>query len=126
MQIKLAGDAYVLKSSITKTQYETLKKYRPTALSIKDEDGNDVFTVGYEAGKPSIASFAVTFSNADTEGNLTATQIVPTGTNDVKGYVADVLSGVIAYLKKLEENVPAAYDEVVAERNSLIESIVEA
>ncbi len=128
MKITITGDAYVITSSIKASDIEVLKKARPEALKLVDEDGNDIFAVDYREGRPSISSFGVTFGGVtrDEEKALTYTGIIPSGVADAKEFVADVISPVVAYLKTLEDSIPDDVTEAKEARKELLDSITVA
>lgn len=128
MKITINADAYAITSDLKVADIELLKKYDPDALKVKDEDGNEKFAVSYQEGKACIAPFGVTFGGVsrDGEGKATITGAIPSEaktTDAAKNYIAEKIGGVIAYLRDLEESVPAAAEAVRANRQSIIDAI---
>ena len=125
MKIKISGDAFVLTSTIKEEEMALLKKNKPDALKIKDEDGNDVFCVGYNTGRPSISAFGITFGGTtrDENKNLTLTCPIPAGTVSAKEYVADIVNGVKANVEKIEKKVATDYTKVSEARKKLLDEI---
>lgn len=128
MKIAIAGDAFVITSDIKKKDFDLLKKYKPEALKIVDEDGNDVFSIEYSEGNPSIAKFGVTFGGVtrNNSAKLTLTGIIPTNVADAREYVADTIGGVMANIKTIEDNVGGSATDVANARKALIDSITMA
>jgi len=125
MKIKISGDAFVLTSTIKEEEMALLKKNKPDALKITDEDGNDVFCVGYNTGRPSISAFGITFGGTtrDENKNLTLTCLIPAGTVSAKEYVADIVNGVKANVEKIEKKVATDYTKVSEARKKLLDEI---
>lgn len=131
MKLTITADAYSLTSTIKVADIEFLKKYKPAALQIVDEEGNAKFGISYSEGCSSVAAFGVTFSGAtrDENGYATVTGILPSGlgtTAEAKEFVAEKFGGIVAYLKQLEESIPNVVAQIKAERNQLIDSITVA
>lgn len=131
MKLTITADAYALTSEIKVKDIELLKKYNPSALQIKDEEGNTKFAVSYAEGKPCVAEFGITFGGKtrDDNGYATITGTIPsnlTTAEAAKDFVAEKFGGVVAYLKQLEESVANAAKAVADERKKLVESITVA
>ena len=131
MKITLHRDVekYVLTSTLRKEDIETVKKYRPDALKIKDSEGNDVFGMSYVAGKPCVSKNGITFGSTNADGFVIVVGDIPAnlpaGTSAGE-YVADVVGAALTNINALEESIPAVVAEVKAERDELIGSITEA
>ena len=125
MKVKVVGDAFVLESSVKVSDFELLKKHKPSALRITDEEGNDVFAVDYSAGKGSISKFGITFNGVsrDEKPTLIYTGILPANTANAKEFVADVIAPAYANLKEIEANIAEDAKEVADERKKLVDSI---
>ena len=132
MKLTITGDAYALTSAIKVADIELLGKYNPDALTVKDKDEKKVvFGVSYSEGKPSVASFGVTFGGKtrDENGYATITGTIPTGfasAEAAKEFVAEKFGGVVAYLEQLEKSVPEAAKAVTETRKKLVDSITVA
>lgn len=130
MKLTLMTGAYSLTSDLKVEDIALLKKYNPDALTIKDEEDNVKFAVGYSEGKPSIAPFGVTFGTKSiTDGKASITETLPASLDNVdkaKEYVAEKFGAVIAYLRTLEQSIPAAAAEIRETKKALIDSITVA
>ncbi len=124
--VKIAGDAVVITSTMKLEDLNTLKKYRPDALVLKDENKEPIFAVGTTStGRGDINEFGVTFDSEarDDTKKAVVTVVVPTGIADIKAYVADKLGMAINNLNKLEEGLTGVIDEINAEKAKVLESI---
>lgn len=126
MKIAVIADAYALTSELTVKDIMLCKKYNPDALVIRDEDGNDKFALSYNEGKPSVTKFGVTFGGKDKDGKATITEIIPQGTENAKEFIADRFGAIVPYLKELEKSIPTAVKKITDDKQSLMDSIVEA
>lgn len=127
MKIAITADAYAITSSIKASDVETLKKHNPDALSIKDDDGNDIFTVNYSEGNPNISRFGITFGgiSRDNKKVLTLTGTIPGGVADAKEFVTDKVAPVMENLSELETKIPEAAKKVAETRKAIMDTISE-
>lgn len=129
MKFTITADAFALTSKIKVKDIELLKKCKKTdALKIKDEKGNEKFAISYVEGKPCIADFGITFSGKtrDENGYATLTGTIPSSVNTQEGakeFVAETFGAIVAYLKSLEETVPAEAEKIANERKAIADSI---
>ena len=123
-KVTIAGNSYVITSEISMADLETVKKYRPTALSITDPESKETtFKVG--VGSNSVSDYGISFggvSNGD-EKLATATLSIPSDVEDAKEYVLNKAGLAIANLNKVEIVIAAALDEIKAERDAIAENI---
>lgn len=121
---------FTLTSSLKKEEMELAKKYAPDALKIKDDDGNDVFAVGYTPAHSNICAKSVTFGDVDSAGNVFLVGDVPgdlaKDREKAGEYVADVVGVAMPHLKLLEERVPAEIGKIRETRSEVISGIVSA
>ena len=125
-KITIAGNSFVVTSAVEMSDLEAVKKYRPAALALADEDTKEVyFKVGINHGNSSVTDFGVTFGGVtnDDEKLATATIQIPSEIEDAKEYVLDKAGLAIANLDKIEAAIKAALDEIKVERNSIAERI---
>lgn len=125
MKISIVGDVFVLTSGIKKSDFDLIKKYHSEALTLVDEEGNDVFSIDYFAGNGSVSKFGITFGGTtrDEDAYLTVTKSIPAGVADAKAFVADEVGCAIANLKDLEDALPDIAKHISDERKELIKSI---
>ena len=124
-KITVAGNSYVITSDMTKEDLEMVKKYRPSALEIKDEDTKEtLFKVGI--GNSNANDFGISFGGVsnDEEKVATATLSIPSDVEDVKQYVLDTAGLTIANLNKIEAGITEALTEIRAERDAIAERII--
>ena len=123
-KVTIAGSSYVITSSVSLENLETVKKHRLSALAlVEPETKETLFKVG--VGTNSISEYGISFggvSNGD-EKFATATLKIPDGTEDAKQYVLDTAGVAIANLNKVEANITKALEEIRAERNRIAENI---
>lgn len=116
---------FTITSAVSKEDFDLLRKYNPSALVLKDKDGNQIFAIG--EGNDCLASFGVTFGGTTAGGNLKYTGTIPAdlGKQTPAEYVADLVGCCLDGLKAIEENIPAAATAVRTSRASLISGIAE-
>jgi hypothetical protein len=122
--ITIAGSSYVVASDVSMADLEAVKKYRPSALTLADEETKETyFKVGI--GANSLTDHGISFGGVsnDEEKVATATLPIPSDVEDAKEYVLDKAGFAIVNLRKVEKNVAAALEEIKAERNAIAESI---
>jgi dissimilatory sulfite reductase (desulfoviridin) alpha/beta subunit len=128
MKIQITGNAFVVTSALTVKDIQAVAKNAPDKLKIKDEEGNVLFAVSYNESHPSLSNFGIAFGGKtrDEKALATLTGTIPNGTADAKEFVADKISGVVAYLEQLEKSIPESAKALEEARKKLIGSITEA
>ena len=117
---------YAVVSSITAEQFAKVKKYKPAALRIKDEEGNDLFAIAYSEGRPCIAKCGVTFGSTDENGNLQIVGVItPAEGQSDKDFVADIVAPVYEYLAEIEKQILEAVTDIQTAHTELVASISE-
>ena len=126
-KITIAGEAVVITSSMKLEDLKTIAKYRPDALTLKGgEDGKEpIFTIGVGAGAGDISKYGASFATEshDEKKLATITLSAVGATGDIKEYVADMIGSAKINLDKLEEKLPAVLEEIVTEKESVMNSI---
>lgn len=113
----------VFNTSLTKEAIEKLQKHNPSALKIQDENGNDIFAIGFGSG--SITEYGVNFDKVDSEGKALIS-VQATKTNEE---IADEYAKILIKVKEIEEKALAAYEALVEqllEISNTIENPLEA
>ncbi|MDR1674353.1 MAG: hypothetical protein LBR54_02750 [Oscillospiraceae bacterium] len=123
-KVTIAGNSYVVTSEISMADLETVKKYRPTALVLIDEETKETyFKIG--VGTSSISEFGISFggiSNGE-EKLSSATLPIPPDTEDAKEYVLDKAGLALANLNKIEERISGTLQEIRSERDAISANI---
>ena len=123
--VTIAGHSYVVASDIPMADLEAVKKYRPSALALVDEETKEVyFRIGI--GSNSLSEHGISFGGVsnDEEKVATATLFIPAEIKDVKEYVLDKAGTAIANLNKVEAVIVGALGEIRAEREAIAENII--
>ena len=123
-KVTIAGNSYVITSSVSMADLETVKKYRPSVLTLTDEDTKEsYFKVG--VGSISISEYGISFGGVsnDDEKLATATLSIPSDVEDAKEYVLDKAGLAIASLNKVEAGIAEALTEIRAERDAISANI---
>jgi len=123
-KVTIAGNSYVITSAVSMADLETVKKYRPSALSITDEETKEtLFRVG--VGSNSVSDYGIGFGGVSNDDKklATATLFIPADVENAKEYVLDKAGLAIACLNKIEAAIANVLDEIGTERDSIAESI---
>ena len=123
-KVTIAGNSYVVASDIAMADLEAVKKYRPSALALVDEETKEpYFKVGL--GSNSMSDHGISFGGVsnDEDKVATATLPIPADVEDAKQYVLQEHGLTIANLNKVEENITAALEDIKAERDKIAESV---
>lgn len=127
MQIKINkeyGKLTVL-SSIKTEDIALLGKYAPDALCIKNDNGDEIFSVSYVEGHPSVSKFGVTFGATSADGYAKVVCDLPDVEDDkLRDTVADAVAPATENLGKIEAQVAAAVNTVRHAHETLVNSIV--
>lgn len=132
MKIKVLGTAVVIESGLKAEDIALLQEVKPDALTLKDEDGCDVFSIGYinsnEEYTGGITRYGIVFTNTTRCENKYASITLPLPSgfeNDdaVKDYILKQYALAIHNLETLEALLPEVIAEVSHQRQVLRESI---
>ena len=122
--VTIAGSSYVIASDVTMADLEAVKKYRPSALALVNEETKEAyFKVGI--GSNSLSDHGISFGGIsnDEDKVATATLYIPADVEDAKEYVLDKAGVAIANLNKVEKGIAAVLEEINDERKALAERI---
>ena len=127
--IKVLGSAAVVVSTVALADYQLLDKYRPDALRLKDEKGEEtIFRVIVEDGaQGKLTGNGAILGKADADGKACITMVydVCDGT-DVREFLADKLGEGLLKLSQLESILPGIAAEVKTERERVKAAITVA
>jgi len=124
--ITIAGNSFVVTSTITMDDMEKVKKYRPGALTLKDEETKETyFKVGVGTGTASLNDHGISFSGVSNDDKklANATLPIPSDVEDAKAYVLDRAAVAIANLNKVEEAIVVALKDIKAEHEKIAQNI---
>jgi len=123
-KVTIAGSSYVITSTVSMVDLETVRKYRPSALTITDPESNEtLFRVGL--GASSLSDYGISFGGIsnDEAKQATATLSIPSDVEDVKEYVLDKAGLALVNLEKIEGEIAEVLEEINTERESIAASI---
>lgn len=121
--IYTAVKMFCIKSEIFKEDFDLLRKYCPEKLALADEHDNCIFVIDYNENRPGIDKYGLVFNGKDNEGYLTASFEYPSGVEDPKSYVADVVFKAARNIEKIEEQVADAVTTLVRDVDRVSDSI---
>ncbi len=118
MKVTIAGNAVVITSSLKLEDINTIKKYRPQALTL----------MGGDDGKGGINANGAIFAEKSRDGNeyavITMPLDAPAGDiESAKAHLADTLGDAAAHLTALEAKLPAVLEEIRGQRKSFMDGI---
>ena len=127
---KVLGDALVITSTQKLEDLKMILKYRPEALVLKDEDGDEYFRVGVSDNSGIIGTYGAEFGgethDADKKATITL-MIDGSGTpEEIKADIAEDIGLVLLNIEKVEEKIPEVLNEIKAERDRILEHITVA
>ena len=123
-KVTIAGSSYVITSAVSMADMETVRKYRPSALTITDEETKEtLFRVG--VGSNSISDYGISFGGVSNDDKklATATLPIPADVEDAKEYVLDKAGLALVNLEKVEGEIVEVLEDIRTERESIAESI---
>ena len=123
--VSVLGNAAIVESDILLDDLKLIKKYRPDALVLKDEDGAPYFMVGIAddpAGEADKFGF-IASPTATNEGYAQVTLMVDIDDNIIDR-LEDELGACLINLDEIEKAVPGLIDEIKAEREAVRSRIV--
>lgn len=128
-KVTVTGNAVVITSSIKFEDMKIIKKYRPDALVLYKGEGKEkeaIFKIGIGAGgNGDLNKYGATFCGAthDDAKLGVITLVHEFDGEDIKEEVSDFLGTSILNLNKLEAALPAAVEEIVAEKAAIMENV---
>ena len=125
-KITIVGDAVVITSERTLEEIKTLKKYKPEALELKDEEGDVYFKVGTECGNANQYGVSFMEESRNGDGKASLTILISPCIEDAVKYVTDRFGLAILNLNKVEKQFDTALEEVSAQQAEILENITVA
>lgn len=122
--ITIAGSCFVVTSEITMADLELVKKHRPKALKIVDEETKEeLFAVGI--GSNSLSDYGISFGcvSNDELKLASVTMPIPSDVEDVKVYVAEKAGVAVVNLNRIEAGIDEVLEEIQAEHKKVTDSI---
>ena len=121
----ISGNSYVIISDISMADLEAVKKYRPSALFLTNEETKETFFKVGVGGTSSVNDFGINFSGVtnDEKKLATATLPIPADVEDAKEYVLDKAGLALANLAKVEAGITGALKDIKAERETIAANI---
>jgi hypothetical protein len=123
-KVTIAGNSYVITSDVAMSDLETVRKYRPSALALIDEETKETtFKVGI--GSSSANDHGISFGGVtnDDKKLATATLPIPADVEDAKEFVLDKAGLALANLAKIEAGIATALKDIKAERDKIAANI---
>ena len=123
-KVTIAGSSYVITSAVSMADLETVKKYRPSALTIIDPETKEtIFRVGI--GTSSMSDYGISFGGVSNDDAklATATLPIPSDVEDAKEYVLDKAGLALVNLEQVEAEIAETLEDISNERKSIAESI---
>ena len=124
-KITIAGNCYVITSSVTMADLETVKKYRPSALAITEPETKEpLFKV--RIGSNSANDYGVSFGGVSNDDAklATATLAIPEDAENAKEYVLDKAGLAMVNLEKVEAGIAEALTQIRNEREAIAANIM--
>jgi hypothetical protein len=124
-KVTIAGNSYVVTSTVSRADLEMVKKYRPDTLKIVDDETKEVlFRVSI--GSDSVSGFGISFGGVSNDDDklATATLPIPHAVEDAKEYVIDIAGLALTMLEKVEGKVADVLKDIKADHDVIAESIV--
>jgi len=123
-QIKVAGGAAALVSTLKLEDIRLLEKHNPKALALYDGDKETFRVSAGDAG--SVSKFGVCFASAtrDAAGLAEITLPIPAGVTDVKEFAVEKIGAAVLQLNRVEAQATEALTGVKAELDRVRETVV--
>lgn len=121
-KITVTGSAVVITSAVKYEDIEKVQKYRPDALTLKNEEKEPVFRIGVtDRGPGGIDKYGASFGGHTFDENRLATITLMTIGGDtaeeIKDAIADKYGAALLSINKIEATLPTVIDEINAERD---------
>jgi hypothetical protein len=125
VSVVMAGGVAVVASKFDPEVLKNAAKYRPDALKLVNEDKELLYSIAPVAGnKGSVNNVGAEFGSAvNSQGKATATVPLTEGMNREK--FIEKYAGILSKIRKIEEQIDAAIDDIEAEKSSIAELVTE-
>lgn len=108
----------VFNTELTKEAILKLKKHNPSALKLKDEEGNEIFGLSFSENE-SINDYGISFNKVDSEGKA----LVVIQKTMENAEIAEEYAGILMAANEVEHNALEAYAELEANLLNIANSI---
>lgn len=124
MKIKILGTTATIKSDIKIKDIELLEKFKPEALVLKNEKGNEVFRVAYGEGISN--NHGITFNEniKGYAGISLCNDAIDISKDDVKKSLVEFLAPIQVNLQKITEQINTVAP-AIRKTNKELEDIIE-
>jgi len=122
--IKILGSSFVVTSKIAMADLELVRKHRPKALKLVDEETREeLFAIGI--GRNSISGYGISFGGVSNDDKKLAavTLLIPPDIEDAKEYVAEWVGAAVVNLNRIEAGIDAVLKEIRDEHKAVTDSI---
>ena len=122
--ITIAGNCFVVTSTVSMADLELIRKHRPKALKIVDEETKEeLFAIGI--GGNSLNAVGISFGGVSNDEKKMAavTMPIPSDVEDAAAYVAEKAGTAIINLNRIEANIGRVLDEIRAEHRRVTDNI---
>ena len=116
---KIVGNVCVITSELPYEQIEKLEKFKPEALSARDEEGNDTFSIR-TGNSPSFSRYGAVFNSKNQQGNALVVVSLPS-VDDKAEFVKETYGYGLLSLNQLERQLTVVSEDL-AQEISQIES----
>ena len=123
-RITVAGNSFVIVSSIKMDDLKLVKKHRPNTLKLAHKEAKeDYFAIGI--GGNNVNKFGVSFGGVtNTDEKLAYMSMpIPDGVLSAEAYVAEKVGVAIIHLNQVEANIRDVLPEIHKELETIQESI---
>ena len=122
MKIKVLGSEVLLVSEHSIEKYQDVEGYNPSALILKDEDGEEYFRVCFDE-TDSVSNYGIVFDNNRPSQKAVARLSFADDEEITAETIVKKYGKVISNLNDIEEKVKFAYEEMRSDIESWAEDI---
>jgi len=122
--ITIAGSCFVITSKVPMADLELVKRHRPKALKIVDEETKEtLFAIG--TGSNSVTEYGINFGGVsnDEEKLATVTMPIPADAEDATEYVTEKAGAAVINLNRIEAVIDEALEDIKVERKKVTDNI---
>jgi hypothetical protein len=122
--ITIVGGCYVIASRVSMADLELVKKHRPKALKITDEETKETL-FAISTGGNSVTDYGINFSGVTNDDDKLAavTMPIPADVENATEYVADKAGTAVINLNRIEAVIGEVLEDIRAERRMVTDNI---
>ena len=122
MKTKIVENVVVLTSALKAEDIELLKKCKPDALKLKNEDGNEVFGISYDK-KGGFNKYGLTFDRVNDNGFASYNFECEGKRDEIVKSISETIGSIAGYVAQIEKTAAAEIQSINTAKAEFVSNI---